>query len=730
MTAGCMTYPESSVSGHEHQSTAQHALSLVERHKGVWEAPPTHLRGRDTADGPLLGNGDVGVVMGGAAAELTWYLGKSDFWSPTTNEVAPVGRIAMSAPALEGATYRVAQHLAHAEVRGNFHTGATTLETTTWLCAVENLLVTAMILSGPSPVEVRFEIRDGSGAVPELAAIHHGDILAQDLVAEPGAESPIARVAIRLIGADVRIEGHALVSTLVPGIQYQFVTTIVSDHDEGGAEFRTHALSRIAGNVSEEITARRRDHRRWWRAFWSKSFIEIDDDTIESAWYGALYILGCASRSGKNPPGLWGHWITGPSMWWSGDYHTNYNYQVPFLAALATNHVEQTDNYHVPVLDYVPRARELAAARGFRGVYYGVGLSPNGRSADEHDYGQRSNAAYLAVPMIARFLMTWDHDYGRLVLPYLREVAEFWMDYLEWDESGLRYVVSNDAPQEETLGAQTNNSLSLALVRNLLDGVLAIGEALGEETPKLVEYARVRDGLSDFPTATVAGQLIFAQTEDGTVLSNDGNDINIQLIYPFGQLGLNSDGAHLQIARNTIDQLDRAWHGDNAPATFYCAAARVGYDAERLLDELRLEATEHIYPNLHIHHRGGGFENINVVGSGLCEMLLQSHQHDVKVFPAWPRAHNAAFGGLRAVGGFLVSSRLGEGRIEFVEVISEKGRPLTLTNPWPEARVLLSRDGGPCSRLSGAVLRDLRTIPGERLVFTPDEPARNADTTR
>ena len=43
------------------------------------------------------------------------------------------------------------------------------------------------------------------------------------------------------------------------------------------------------------------------------------------------------------------------------------------------------------------------------------------------------------------------------------------------------------------------------------------------------------------------------------------------------QVGLDSDPTLLQTARNTVDQLAR-WHTDNAPATFYPAAARVGYN--------------------------------------------------------------------------------------------------------------------------------------------------------
>ena len=65
-------------------------------------------------------------------------------------------------------------------------------------------------------------------------------------------------------------------------------------------------------------------------------------------------------------------------MNWNGDYHTNYNYEIPFDAALSTNHIAQMGSYDAPVLAYMSAGEALATANGDKGVLYPVGILPNG----------------------------------------------------------------------------------------------------------------------------------------------------------------------------------------------------------------------------------------------------------------------------------------------------------------------------------------------------------------
>jgi alpha-L-fucosidase 2 len=75
-------------------------------------------------------------------------------------------------------------------------------------------------------------------------------------------------------------------------------------------------------------------------------------------------------------------------------------------------------------------------------------------------------------------------------------------------------------------------------------------------------------------------------------------------------------------------------------------------------------------------------KNCSGVPSTINEMLLQSHEGILRLFPVWPDNKDAKFENLRAYGAFIVSSSKKNSRIEFVKIISEKGRKCTIINPW------------------------------------------------
>ena len=167
---------------------------------------------------------------------------------------------------------------------------------------------------------------------------------------------------------------------------------------------------------------------------------------------------GPSWRAWLTGPGLWGNWITG-NMNWNGDYHTNYNYQTPFYAALSTNHIDQIGAYDKPVLDWQSAAQSLASQNGFTGVLYPVGISPNATSADMNLHNQKSNAANLASDMVMRYEYTHDTGYANTVYPWLKQVGLFWQNYLTFDSARNRYVITNDAPHEDQSYPQTNSGI-------------------------------------------------------------------------------------------------------------------------------------------------------------------------------------------------------------------------------------------------------------------------------
>jgi alpha-L-fucosidase 2 len=692
--------------------TAGQASRIVSQYQGVWTSPPTHMTSGDTVDGPVMGNGSVGVAVGGTIDNQTFYLGRNDFWSATSHAIRPLGRIVVSAGGLAGSSYHVVQDIQHAEVDGTYSLGAQTLTTRSWVDANSDMFVTTFTLTGGSTQHIGITLENGSGGVPSVSTSDHD--LDADVVADAGGSGdPRARVAARTIGQTQSVSGNELTLTLPPGTTSTLVAGVRSSIDTSA--YQTAADAMVDNLTQQDVDSHNTAHRAWWQSYWNQSYVEIADKSVEKSWYGSLYLLGCVSRSGKYAPGLWGNWITG-AMNWNGDYHTNYNYEAPFYAALTTNHIPQMDAYDQPVLDWMTRGEQLAQQNGFQGVLYPVGISPSATSADTNLHNQKSDAVNLAGDMIMRYEQTRDTTYAARVYPYLKQVGLFWQHYLTKDASGT-YTITDDAPQEDNAYPQTDSILSLGLVHLLMEGLTDISTALGQDAGTRATWQDIDAHLAPLPTMTQNGQTVFRETSTGAAFVNDGNDIDIQAVYPGGQVGLDSSATLLGTARNTVGQLTAAWHGGNAPATFYAAAARVGYAPATILSNLHTEATSNSYPNMAVHHSGGGIENINVTTSGLDEMLLQSFQHDIKVFADWPAGSDAKFGDLLADGDFLVSSSVAGNSVQYVRAVSQKGGNLTVTNPWPGAPVQVYRNGTDAGTVSGSRLT-LPTSANDTVVLT------------
>jgi hypothetical protein len=143
----------------------------------------------------------------------------------------------------------------------------------------------------------------------------------------------------------------------------------------------------------------------------------------------------------------------------------------------------------------------------------------------------------------------------------------------------------------------------------------------------------------------------------------------------------------------------------------------VGYDPETILSKMREECDKHSMPNLLLYYGGGGIESVGGL-LAVNEMLMQSHDGVLRLFPCWPKRLDARFGTLRARGAFLVSAGMKGGTIGPVRLTSEKGRPCTMVNPWPGRQMRLIRNGTPAEALQGDRVT-FATTRGETLELRP-----------
>lgn len=733
------------------------------RYKAVLTSPPKQVPTSKTPDGALAGNGDIGLTLGGPPDKLTFYFGKNDFWRAYPvypgGGIAHPGGLTVSIPGLEGASYYAEQIIDKAVIKGRFDNNDLHVAMNAWVAATHNTVIVEFTSNKPAKINVNLWAPHGNTSVTGSGVDNNIYWVTRSFENTPMLEWPChIAIAMKVIGADISASKEV---QLLPGKKVTIALTIYTNFDK--KNWKEIAIREAQSLTNISVEKMRREHENWWKQFWSQSAVEIGDTLLEKYYYASQYLFASSSRAGKFAPGIWGSFITKDSAAWGGDYHLNYNYQAPYWAAYSSNHIDLTDNFDQPLLDYMEKGKVHAKTLlGIKGIYYPVGIGPLGLvttrwplTPDEMErryatrentidsgykfLGQKINAVFSVGNMLMRFYSTYDEQYIRKVYPYMLECANFWEDYLKFEDG--RYVIYMDHFNEvmpnlrnkgiwrDRLG-DFNSTLSLGLVKMLFKGMTDAARFLKVDNDRMEKWDHIITHLSKFPTGEINGRTSLKNMERGPqnreVRPSGLNRVAIHgLILPGGVAGPKTDSALNKILSNDVGRWkDRAqtpahWGNTlgNGIETNFAGAVRVGYNSDSIIYYLKSRLAHEPLPNLYIVQDGGGIETLSAVPLTINEMLLQSYEGIIRIFPNWDHKRNAHFAKLRAYGAFLVSSRLKNGTVEYVTLLSEKGRSCIMENPWPGKKVQLMRDNKQAGILEGATF-NFPTKPNEIIKLT------------
>lgn len=717
------------------------------RYKTIFTAPPTNVPTAKTPDAPLTGNGDLGLTFGGEPGQLQYYFGKNDFWRAYPvypgGGIALPGGLSLIIPALKGASYYAEQLPDKGLIHANFKKRDLTVTFDNWVAATNNTVVIEITANKTCTVQPALWAAKGNTATNTKGTTGRVSWVTRSFENTPLLEWPChVALAMRILGNNGSTNKTI---TLAPGKKTIIAITIYTNNDR--SNWHSAAITETQALTPAVIQNMYAAHQQWWRAFWEQSTVRINDSAIEKYYYTSQYLFACASRTGKFAPGIWGPFITKDSTAWGGDYHLNYNYQAPYWAEFSSNHIELTDNYDQPLLNYMEKgkvhARELLQVKG---IYYPVGIGPKGlcttrwpltpsamlarygttENTIDSGYkflGQKINAVFGAGNMLMRFYSTYDDNYARRIYPYLVACADFWEDYLKLENG--RYVIymdhygevmpnlRNNGQWRQQLG-DFNSTLSLGLVKMLFKGIIAVSTYLHKDLSRQQKWQDIVTRISPFPVGENAGRQSLRPVERSPAewLNKPMGLARVSihgLLLPGGVCGPVTDPAFNQILLSDVahwkDHLQHAgeWGNtlNNGIETCFPGAVRVGYDPDEILQQLKDRIAVQSFPNGWITQGGGGIETLSAVPMTVNEMLLQSYEGVIRIFPNWNHTKNASFNNLRAYGAFVISSRLQNEHIEFVNILSEKGRTCIMENPWPGKPVQLIRNGKKAEVLSG-----------------------------
>lgn len=733
------------------------------RYKAVFTTAPKKVPTSKTPDGPLAGNGDIGLTLGGSPDKLLFYLGKNDFWR--AYPVYPGGGIALPGwlevhiSALKGANYYAEQIQDRALIAGKFTKDSLTLILNSWVSATTNTVIAEFTANKACTMNLALKATEGNTSVNTKGI--DGDVIwvTRSFENTPLLEWPShVAIALKVLGGKVEKDGTL---NLKPNQKLTLSVTMYTNYDKD--DWKEKTIQEAQSTTQSSIASIKKEHEGWWKDFWSHSNVQIGDSLIEKYYYASQYLFGSTSRGDKFAPGIWGPFITRDSSSWGGDYHLNYNYQAPYWAAYSSNYIDQTANFDQPLLDYMEKGKQHAKELlHMKGIYYPVGIGPKGLvttrwplTPDEMEkryatrentidggykfLGQKINAVFSVGNMLMRFYSTYDTAYARKVYPYMLECANFWEDYLKFENG--RYVIymdhygevmpnlKNKGKWRDQLG-DFNSTLSVGLVKMLFKGIIDVSSFLKVDTERVGKWQHIVKHISDFTVGEVNGKLSLKEVEKSPSIRHSRITglarVSIHgLILPGGVCGPKTDSAFNQILLSDVGrwkermQAPGEWANTlgNGIETCFPAAVRVGYDSDEIIKQLKDRIALQSLPNLWITADGGGTETLAAVPLTINEMMMQSYEQVIRIFPNWNKAKDASFEQLRAYGAFLVSSQLKNGKIEYVKLLSEAGRPCTIDNPWSGKKVQLTRNGQKAEVLTGKTFT-FDTKRGEQLELT------------
>lgn len=446
------------------------------------------------------------------------------------------------------------------------------------------------------------------------------------------------------------------------------------------------AISEVQSFNNRPIHAIMEQHKDWWHKYYQQSFVSIPDGRLEGFYWLQLYKMASATRPGKPMIDLMGPWFTShtpwPAIWW------NLNTQLTYSPIFTSNHLELGEplfssliQHQQNLINNVPKEwRSDAAAIGRISSYdlrspLITGDLRNGRF-------EPGNLTWTMFYYYQYYLYTQDTvELKTNIYPLLKRSVNYLVHLLKIDTAGIYHLPVSQSPEYANVA---DAHYSLAALKWGLETILNINRTFQLNDSGNQKWLEVLEHLVPF-YVDETGYMIGKEL---ALTSSHRHYSHLMQIYPFHLVSVEAP-ENEELVKKSIQH----WMGfDKALAGYSFMAAS---SMSSLLKDGNA-AYQYLNKFLNKHGTAGGlyqeagpcFETPPAIANSLLEMLLQSWDGKIRVFPAIPDLwKDVVFADLLAEGAFNVTASRKNGRTEFIKVKSLAGGAVVIETDIPQNQV-------------------------------------------
>lgn len=476
-------------------------------------------------------------------------------------------------------------------------------------------------------------------------------------------------------------------------------------HQKGKTLYGTWSVtSSLSNDNASEETAKAlkrgwnsdyKNHSDYWQEFWQASEVCLPDTILQKQYDNEMYKLGAASREDSYPISLQAVWTAdnGKLPPWKGDYHHDLNTQLSYWPVYTGNHLKEGLGYLNTLWNqretYKEWTRRYFECDGLN--VPGVATLTGQPMGGWIQYAMsQTTGAWLAQHFYLHWKYSADENFLKnRAYPFVRDVAVFLEQVSIVKENGVRQLEFSSSPEiyDNSLRAwfPTMTNYDLALMKFLFGAASEMAGKLNKND-EAAHWQKIHDQLPDFDLDQ-DGCLTFAKGH--SYKASHRHFSHAMAIHPLSLINWNDGPEAQRIIQATINRLDSigpaywtgysySWLG-NMKARMYdgegaARALKTFAECFCLKNTFHANGDQSGTGKSLFTYRPFTLEGNFAFAAGIQEMLLQSYDGTIRIFPAIPENwKDVSFKKLRAIGGILVSAKMENGKLTSLQAYSEKG---------------------------------------------------------